>query len=254
MDLKEILEHHIIDHIWSWVNLGSLQLPLSKHLLMMVIAALIMLVFFPLIIRIKSSKLMPFKTALEAMFLFIRDDIVIPNLGRGGTKYLSYFATLFFFILICNLLGMVPYGASATGNIAVTGAMAFTTFVFINFAGIREQGFISYIKHIVPAGVPGWLFPLLFPIEIVGLLTKSFALCIRLFANMIAGHIVILSFMGLIFMFGSINLAVGLGLTAPVSVVMILFVSLLEIFVSFLQAYIFTFLTAIFVGAAMHPH
>jgi len=254
MDLKEILEHHIVDHIWSWVNLGPLQLPLSKHLLMMVIAALIMIIFFPLIVRIKNSKLMPLKTALEAIFLFIREDIVIANLGQDGVKYLSYFATLFFFILICNLLGMVPFGASATGNIAVTGAMAFTTFALINFAGIREQGFASYIKHIVPAGVPGWLFPLLFPIEIIGLLTKSFALCIRLFANMIAGHIVILSFLGLIFMFGAINPLVGLGITAPVSVVMILFISLLELFVSFLQAYIFTFLTAIFVGAAMHPH
>ncbi len=100
MDLKEILEHHIVDHILSWVNLGPLQLPLSKHLLMMIIASLIMLIFFPLIIRIKSKKLMPFRTALEAMFLFIREDIVIPNLGKGGAKYLSYFATLFFFILI----------------------------------------------------------------------------------------------------------------------------------------------------------
>ncbi len=254
MDLKEILEHHIIDHVWNWVNLGSLKLPLSKHLLMMLIAAFIMVVLFPLIIRIKSSKLMPFKTALEAMFLFIREDIVIPNLGKGGLKYLPYFATLFFFILICNLLGMIPFGASATGNIAVTAAMALTTFVFINFAGIREQGAVSYIKHIVPSGVPVWLFPLLFPIEVVGLLTKSFALCVRLFANMIAGHIVILSFMGLIFMFGAINPWLGLGVTAPVSVVMILFVSLLELFVAFLQAYIFTFLTAIFVGAAMNPH
>ncbi|MEA3306492.1 MAG: F0F1 ATP synthase subunit A, partial [Elusimicrobiota bacterium] len=110
------------------------------------------------------------------------------------------------------------------------------------------------IKHIVPSGVPVWLFPLLFPIEIIGLITKSFALCIRLFANMIAGHIVILSFMGLIFMFGAINPLLGLGVTAPVSMVMILFVSLLELFVACLQAYIFTFLTAIFVGGAMHPH
>jgi F-type H+-transporting ATPase subunit a len=254
MDLKEILEHHIIDHAWNWVNLGPLQLPLSKHLLMMLIASFIMLVLFPLIVRIKKGKLMPFKIALEAMFIFIREDIVIPNLGKEGLKYLPYFSTLFFFILICNLLGMVPFGASATGNIAVTASLAISTFVFINFAGIREQGFGSYIKHIVPAGVPGWLFPLLFPIEIIGLVTKSFALCIRLFANMIAGHIVILSFMGLIFMFGAINPWLGLGVTAPVSVVMILFVSCLELFVSFLQAYIFTFLTAIFVGGAMNPH
>ena len=133
MDLKEILEHHIIDHVWSWVNLGPLNLPLSKHLLMMLIASFIMVVFFPLIVRIKKGKLMPFKIALEAMFIFIREDIIIPNLGKGGLKYLPYFATLFFFILICNLLGMVPFGASATGNIAVTASLAISTFVFINF-------------------------------------------------------------------------------------------------------------------------
>jgi len=186
--------------------------------------------------------------------LFIRDDIVMPNLGKSGAAYLHYFSTLFFFILICNLLGMVPFGANATGNISVTATLALTTLVLVNYAGAKEQGVWNYIKHIVPNGVPGWIYPMLFPLEILGLFIKTFALCIRLFANMLAGHIIIFSFMGLIFIFSQISPWLGLGVVAPVSVAMILFVSLLEIFVAFLQAYIFVFLTAIFTGFAMHPH
>lgn len=254
MEIKALLEHHILDHVWKWLNFGPLNLPLSKHLLMMLTAAFIMVVLFPLVARSRSKALSPFRTATEAVVLFIRDDIVLPNLGGEGRRYLHYFSSLFFFILLCNLLGMVPYGATATGNLAVTATLALTALLFIIFSGARHQGFVNFIKHLVPAGVPVWLFPLLFPIEVMGLLTKTFALCVRLFANMIGGHIVILSFLGLIFVFGKVNLLLGLGAVAPFSVTMILFVSLLELFVAFLQAYIFTFLTAIFAGAAMHPH
>lgn len=253
MELKAILEHHIVDHIWSWVSLGPLDLPLSRHLLMMGIASLILLVLFPLIIRSRSAALAPFRSLIEIVVLFLRDEVVIPNMGHKGAGYLPYFATLFFFILVLNLIGLVPYGATATGNLAVTAGLALTTFALINFAGIREQGVIGYFAHIVPKGVPAWLYPLLFPIELIGLLTKTFALCIRLFANMIAGHIVILSFISFIFIFGSFGLGIGLGV-APVSVGLVLFTLLLELFVAFLQAYVFVFLTAIFTGAAMHPH
>ena len=253
MELKEILEHHIVDHIWSWVHLGPLNLPLSRHLLMMGIASVILLVVFPLLISSKSKALSPFRAMIEIIVLFIRDEIVIPNLGHHGTGYLGYFSTLFFFILVLNLLGLVPYGATATGNLAVTAGLAITTFCLINFAGIREQGLLGYMGHIVPKGVPVWLYPLLFPIEVIGLLTKTFALCIRLFANMIGGHIVILSFISFIFIFGSFGLGAGLGV-APISVGLVLFTLMLELFVAFLQAYVFVFLTAIFTGAAMHPH
>ena len=253
MELKEILEHHIIDHVWAWFTLGPLRLPVSKHLLMMVIASVILLVVFPLVIRSRSLALAPFRAMIEVVVVFLRDEVVVPNLGRRGAAYMGYFSTLFFFILVLNLLGMVPFGATATGNLAVTAALALTTFSLINFAGIREQGCFSYLAHIVPKGVPFWLYPLLFPIELIGLLTKTFALCIRLFANMIAGHIVILAFVSFIFIFGSLNAALGFGV-APVSVALVLFILLLELFVAFLQAYVFTFLTAIFTGAAMHPH
>lgn len=253
MGLKEILEHHIVDHVWSWVNLGPLRLPISKHLLMMGIASLIMLVFLPLLIRSRSKALAPFRSIIEIIVLFLRDEVVHPNLGHKGDGYMGYFSTLFFFILTLNLIGLVPFGATATGNLAVTAGLALTTFVLINFAGIREQGVIGYFSHIVPKGVPGWLYPLLFPIELIGMVTKAFALCIRLFANMIAGHIVILAFISFIFIFGSLSAIVGFGV-APISVGLVLFTLMLELFVAFLQAYVFVFLTAIFTGAAMHPH
>jgi len=254
MEISQILEHHILDHVWKWIAFGPLHLPISKHFFMMIVSAFILLVIFPVVIRSKGRFFSPVRSMIEAVALFIRDDVILPNLGKSGLRYWHCFSTLFFFILFCNLLGLVPYGATATGNLAVTGTLALTALAFIVFSGAREQGPVNFIKHIVPSGVPVWLVPLLFPIEIVGLLTKTFALCVRLFANMIAGHIVILSFLGLIFIFGKVSLLLGLGAVAPLSIVMILFVSLLEIFVAFLQAYIFVFLTAIFAGMAMHPH
>jgi len=254
MDLKHILEHHLLDEVWNSFQLAGIDFPLSKHVLMMLIAAVGLCIALPLIVRARRGMGLLARHAVESIVLFIRDDVIRPNLGEEGRPYLPYFCTLFFFILACNLLGLVPYGATATGNIAVTAALALTTFALIHVAGIREHGFAHYVKGIVPHGVPLALYPLMFVIEMIGFLTKAFALCIRLFANMIAGHIVILALLGLIFIFGSLSPALGLGVTAPVAMVLVLFVSILELFVAFLQAYIFTFLTAIFVGGAVHPH
>lgn len=255
MDLKQLLEHHVLDVVWSRIPfLMGVTLPFSKHLVMMWVAAGLLLVLVPYAARGRSNFARLLRGAVESAVVFIRQEILLPNLGRSGARYLSYFCSLFFFILFCNLLGLVPFGATATGNIAVTATLALCTFFLIHIAGIREHGFLSYLKGIVPHGVPPWLWPLLFPIELIGYLTKSFALCVRLFANMIAGHIVILVLMALIFIFGALNPYVGILVTAPVSVVLILFVMALEIFVALLQAYIFTFLTAIFVGGAIHQH
>jgi len=253
MGLKEILEHHILDHVWAWVSLGPLRLPVSKHLLMLGVASFILLVVFPLVIRSRSAALAPFRALIEIIVLFLRDEVVTPSLGSKGGAFMGYFSTLFFFILILNLLGLVPYGSTATGNLAVTGGLALTSFLLINYVGIREQGLVGYFAHMVPKGVPAVLYPILFPIELIGLVTKAFALCVRLFANMIAGHMVILAFVSFIFIFGSFGVAMGLGV-APVSVALVLFMLLLELFTAFLQAYIFVFLTAIFTGMAMHPH
>jgi F-type H+-transporting ATPase subunit a len=247
MDFIEILEHHILDHRLKYLfTIGPVPIYFTLHVLMMWIAGGLLIVV--LLLARKQSQEIAHGTAniLEAFIVYIRDDIVRPTMGPQGDVYLPYFLTLFFFILMCSLIGLVPWGATATGNISVTATLAITTFVLINFAGIREHGLWHYIKSFVPHGLPFWLVPLMFVIEILGLFTKSFALCIRLFANMIAGHIVMLALISLIFIFKSV-------LIAPVSVAAAVGVGLLEIFVIFLQAYIFTMLTALFVGAAVNP-
>ncbi len=247
MDFVEILEHHLLDHkIVKLFTVAGQTFYLTTHILMMAIASFILLSLL-LVARKQSGDVSTgWANFFELFIVYIRDEIVRPNLGSAGDKYLPYFLTLFFFILFCNLLGMVPFGATATGNIAVTAGMAMTTFLMINISGIREHGFIHYMQTFIPHGLPFWLVPLMFVIEILGLFTKSFALCIRLFANMIAGHIVILAFLGLIFIFKSIFIA-------PVSIAAAVGLGLLELFVAFLQAYVFTLLTAVFVGGAVNP-
>ncbi len=254
MDFVEILEHHLLDHkIARLFTLGHTTFYLTTHNLMMAIASGLLLGLL-MVARRQSVSVgtqgagapRGWANFFEMFIVYIRDEIVRPNLGDVGDKYLPYFLTLFFFILACNLLGLVPFGATATGNIAVTAAMAMTTFLMINIAGISELGFLHYVQTYVPHGLPFWLVPLMFVIEILGLFTKSFALCIRLFANMIAGHIVILAFLGLIFIFKSIFIA-------PISIAAAVGLGLLELFVAFLQAYVFTLLTAVFVGGAVNP-
>src|ERR1700690_1785970 len=247
MDFVEILEHHLLDHkIVKLFTIGHQTFYLTTHNLMMAIASGGLLTLLLIARRQSGAVSTGWANFFEIFIVYIRDEIVRPSLGDAGDKYLPYFLTLFFFILFCNLLGLVPFGATATGNIAVTTAMAMTTFLLINFAGISELGFAHYMQTYIPHGLPFWLVPLMFVIEILGLFTKSFALCIRLFANMIAGHIVILAFMGLIFIFRSL-------LIAPVSVAAAVGLGLLELFVAFLQAYVFTLLTAVFVGGAVNP-
>ena len=156
-------------------------------------------------------------------------------------------ALAFFFVLLAGLFGLVPYSSTVTGNIAVTAALAGISFIAIQFGGIRSNGFFGYFKGLIPSGMPKWLLIIIIPLEILGLFTKPFALCIRLFANMIAGHVVVLSLIGLIFIFKAFVFAV-----APVSVGFVLFIYLLEILIVLIQAYIFTMLTALFIGMAVH--
>ncbi len=249
MDFKHILEHHILDHHLFSLTVGQNQLFVTKHLLMLWVSSVLLLLILTLARKNRRVHLL-----LEVMIVFIRDEVVYPALGHAGEKYLHYFLTLFFFILTCNLVGLVPGASTATGNIGVTATLSICTFFLIHIAGIREHGVGHYVKSIVPSGLPGWLIPIMFPIEIIGFLTKTFALSIRLFMNMIAGHIVVLAFLGLIFIFGAMNAWIGLA-TAPLSVVMSLFIGLLELVIVVpLQAFIFTFLTALFVGAAVHSH
>ncbi|MEK9146305.1 MAG: F0F1 ATP synthase subunit A, partial [Elusimicrobiota bacterium] len=191
--------------------------------------------------------------AIEAMVLYLRNDVILPNVGHHGEKYVPFCLTAFLFILFCNLAGLLPYGATATGNISVTAGLALCTFGLMQVAGVREQGLFNYLKHVAPSGIPWWVLVILYPIEILGMLVKCIALTIRLFANMIAGHIVALSFLSLIFIFGEMSRPLGFLVSVP-AVGLALFITTLDLLVALLQAYIFTMLTALFVGGSVHPH
>jgi F-type H+-transporting ATPase subunit a len=249
MDFIEILQHHLLDrplaHLFS---VGGHPVDLTLHGLMMLIVVVGLIVLMALAQRQSGGAATGLGNLVEVFIVYVRDEIVRPNLGEeAGDNYLPYFLTLFFFILGCNLLGLVPWGATATGNISVTAALALMTYFMIHFSGVRQHGAVHYLQTYIPHGIPVWLAPLMFFIEfVIGPTTKAFALCIRLFANMIAGHIVILAFLCMIFIFKSIFIA-------PVSIVAAVGLGMLELFVAFLQAYVFTLLTAVFVGSSVNP-
>ncbi len=195
------------------------------------------------------------QNAIETLVVFIRDEVVTPNCGskRAAKGLLPYFIALFFFIFVLNLLGLIPGGHTATGALAVTGALAIIAYFVINITAIRETGIGGWLHHLL-GGAPIWLSPIMIPIEIISMLVKPFALTIRLFANMTAGHVVLLSLVGLIFFF-KISIGTGVGLAiAPISVAFSVFMYCLELLVALLQAYIFTILTAVFVGLAIGEH
>jgi F-type H+-transporting ATPase subunit a len=196
------------------------------------------------------------QSLLEPLILFVRDDIAKSSIGeKKYEKYMPYLLTLFFFIFLNNVLGLIPFfpgGANLTGNIAVTMVMALFTFIITTVKGNK-----NYWVHIINApGVPWWLklpIPLMPVVEIIGVITKPFVLMVRLFANISAGHIIVLGFISLIFVFGQMNVGVGYG-ASIVSVIFAVFMGLLELLVAFLQAYVFTFLSALYFGMATEEH
>ena len=244
-----VLGYHIPLPTFSPVHFLGLELDFSitLHVLMMWIVSLILILTFGLLFR--KQKLVPtgFAAILESVVLFIRDEIAIPNVGhKDGKRITPLLSTMFFFILSCNLIGLIPLFSTATGNITVTASLAVITFFTTQVMGMVNNGVFGYFKSLVPHGIP---FPLLFilvPIEIFGLFTKPFALAMRLFANMIAGHTVIYALIGLI-------IAIGSVLVAPFAVGFAIFINFLELLVAFIQAYIFTMLSSLFIGMAMHP-
>lgn len=239
---------------WDPIHIGRFALDISptRHVVMLWIAALLCILFTTLALRAHNRRTREgkapsgFGNGLEALVLWLRNEVVLPNVGSHGNGFVPYLLTLFFFILFANLLGLVPYGATATGNISVTATLAIVTFIVIEIAGMRAQG-KGYINTIVfwphDMSLPMKLFisPILTPIEIFGKFTKPIALAIRLFANMTAGHVVLLALISLIFTFGS-------WLLVPVPILLALGISLLELFVAFLQAFIFTLLSSVFIG------
>lgn len=177
--------------------------------------------------------------------VFVRDEIAVANLGKeDGRKYAWLFLTQFTLILTLNFMGLIPIFTTATGVLGVTGALAFTTFAAMLYLGIERFGFMGFLKNFIPHGIPLPVLFLLVPIEIAGIFIKTIVLSIRLFANMLAGHIVLFAMIGLIYIYGAPALPALLGG---------LFVFFLEMLVAFLQAYIFTMLSAIFVGQVLHP-
>ena len=184
------------------------------------------------------------QNALEPVITFVRDDVAKPNLGKKYKTYLPFLLTAFFFILINNIFGLIPGAANVTGNIAFTFVLGIISFIIILISTNKH-----YWKHIFWPPVPHGVKPILIPVEILGIFTKPFALIIRLFANMLAGHIIILSFICLIFIMGAMKAALGWG-TSPLFIALAVFIYLLEVLVAFIQAYIFTNLTAVFIGQA----
>lgn len=230
------------------IHLFGLDLSITKYTVYMwIAAALLLLVLLPMARR-RGGVYHGLFNAFEALIVYVRDEIVYANLGREeGRPYVPFIATLFFFILFMNLLGLVPYGATPTGNLAVTGVLALFAMAAIEVSGIVANGPVKYAKSLVPAGVPMFLAPIMIPIEIIGHFAKPFALMVRLFANMTAGHVVILSMLGLIFLLKT-------WAVVPVSIGFALFIFLLEILIAFIQAYIFAVLTAVFIQLSRHPH
>jgi F-type H+-transporting ATPase subunit a len=267
--LDHVVDHDFLEfpslfppHFETKVYLRSiLGVQVTRFMVMEAVVAVIMLVvLIPVVRHIARTPYSRgwFMNMFEAMLLFIRDQVARPAIGgHGADRFLPYLWTAFFFVLFNNLLGILPGGASATGNINVTGVLAVMTLGVVITAGMREMGaagfWIGIVPHLdVPKIMKPALWALMWVIEVVGLLIRHLVLAVRLFANMFAGHVVLSVLLGFILMTGF--LSVPFFIVTPWSLLGVVALSLLELFVAFLQAYIFVFLSALFIGIALHPH
>jgi len=249
---------HVTLPTWNVTIAGrTVDLGPTKHVVYLLLAAIIVAVLLVGTARAhrrhthEVGRPRGFAAGLEGVMLYLRNEVYMPVIGHGGEKYIPFCLTLFFFIAIANLLGLVPYGATATGNIAVTLTLALITFVTVEVAGMRAlgKGYINtivYWPHDMPLLMKSLLTIVMTPVELIGKFTKPFALTIRLFANMIAGHVIILALIGLIFMFG--------WFVAFAAIPMALFIMFLELLVVFIQAFIFSLLAAVFIGQIRAAH
>lgn len=256
----EFLFHHISDSDhYKIFGLGkSLDLPahievmginlgITLQVMTLFVTALLLIILLSLASKRKNNApISRLGHAIEAVILYLRDEVVVPNIGKkDASKWLPFFLTLFFFILGLNLMGMIPGMSTPTGNINFTATMAILVFLSFNIAGMVKNGPVNYFVNLVPKGIPFFVVIILAPIEVLGLMTKTFALAIRLFANITAGHTIILSLLGLIAI-------MKIWIIPPVSLGFSLFISLIEILVAFIQAYVFTLLSSLFIGMAIH--
>lgn len=265
--LEHVIDHPIIKSPGGWYLL-------SNHMVMMGVAALLMLLVFPVITRkYRSGKLVPTGTQnfFEAILLFVRNDVAKPVLAEHTDRFMPFLWTLFFFILFCNLLGLLPldvitgkwlglnhghgiYG-TATANIAVTAVLAVVAFIVWHIAGIRANGVAAWGRHFL-GGAPWYMSFVMVPVEILGAIVKPFALSIRLMANMTAGHVLLAVLTGTltVLAFAGLGSLGGTAVSVPI-VAGAVAIMCLEVFVAFLQAYIFTFLTSLFIGQlVVHEH
>lgn len=257
--IEKVVDHHYVDfyflgklHLPQFppVQIGGLTIDFSvtKSLFMMILSSVILTLVLLRAVSINTKNKVPKGVGnfVEVIIVFIRDEVVIPNMGKEGLKMLPFFLTVFFFILFANFIGLVPFMAQPTKNINVTTGLALITFFTTQAMGMKKYGVLGYFKGLVPHGVPVFVLPIMIVVEFIGLFTKPFALLMRLFANITAGSIIVLSLIGLIFIMSWAG--------AIIAVPFALFIYCLEIFVALLQAYIFTMLSTIFINMAMHQH
>jgi len=255
--IEKVVDHDYVDFYFLGklplpqfppIEIGGMSIDLSvtKSLFMMVLSSTILILFLIRAAKVNKKNRIPkgIGNFVETLIVYIRDEVVLPNMGKAGLKLLPFFLTVFFFILFANLLGLIPFMAQPTKNINVTSALAIIAFSMIQISGMRKYGVWGYLKGLVPSGVPVFLLPIMIIVEFIGLFTKPFALLMRLFANINAGSIIILSLIGLIF----IMQYAGIVIAVPFAI----FIYMLEIFVAVLQAYIFTMLSVIFINMAVH--
>lgn len=246
--LADVIIHHLSNH--DLESAALTEWGVSYGVVMMMAAAVFLTVFLSWFLRrsrVANGAPKGITNALEVLVVFVRDEIAVANMGeKYGRRFTPYLLTLFFFILTCNLMGMIPGFYAPTSNLNVTATLATLTLAMIVVSGVVVLGPLGYVKHMIPPGTPLALTPLLIVIEVLGTLVKPIALTIRLGANMSAGHIVILVMLSFVFIFQSV--VVGIVLSVPLAVA----ISLLEIIVAFIQAYVFTLLSALFIGMVVH--
>jgi F-type H+-transporting ATPase subunit a len=249
----QVLMHHVMDE----PNYRPFGLPIpfpTKHLFFLVLVMI-------LVVAIARRALASYERGVprgvgalvETLVVYVRDEIAEKNIGHGdGAKFTPLLLSFFFFILLAALVGLLPFSGTSTGNLSVTFALAFISFVAQQYAGISKYGVAKHFKNLVPHGLPLFLLIVMIPIEVLGMFTKPFALMVRLFANMLAGHMIITALLLLVPLSAGISQFFGIAMI-PVSLGMALFIMCLELLVALIQAYVFTLFTAIFIGMYAHP-
>jgi len=253
-DPAEILMHHVTDVQLGHLKVGSLDFGPTKHLVFLFIVAFVVIGLVQWAKASYTKEGVPRGPAalVENFVVFIRDEVAEQNIGHDGHKYTPLLCSFFFFILTAALLGLLPFSATPTGNVSVTLGLAIISFLANQWAGISKNGLVQHYKALVPPGLPLFLVPIMIPVELLGMFARPFALTVRLFANMVAGHMVITTLLMLIPLLAAVSMQLGIFMI-PVSLSLGLFIMFLELLVAVLQAFIFTLLSAIFIGMSAHP-